>query len=79
MTWLWIVSAASLVATWLNINQRAECFAIWIATNVTWAAVDWSQGIHAQAALHAIYVLLALHGLHRWTRKAVEHAAPYPG
>jgi nicotinamide riboside transporter PnuC len=79
MTWLWLVSAASLLGVVLNIHHRAECFAIWIATNVIWAAVDWSQGIHAQAALHALYVLLAVHGLHKWTRKAVEHAAPHPG
>ena len=79
MTWLWIVSAASLLATWLNIHHRPACFAIWTVTNAIWAAVDWWAGIHAQAMLHMIYIALAVHGFQRWTRKAVEHAAPHPG
>jgi nicotinamide riboside transporter PnuC len=73
VTWLWIVSAASLIATWMNIHHRAECFAIWTATNSIWAAVDWCAGIHAQAALHMIYIVLAVHGYRAWTARGDAH------
>ena len=33
----WLVAAASLTATWLNIRRVRACFAIWLLTNVTWA------------------------------------------
>ena len=31
----WVTAAASLVAVWLNIKQRAVCFAIWAVTNAS--------------------------------------------
>jgi hypothetical protein len=51
----WLSSLASLAAVWLNIRRRAECFAIWTATNGVWAVADWTHGLHAQAALQAVY------------------------
>ena len=68
MSALWIVTIASLVATYLNIRKLPVCFAIWTVTNTIWAIADWCAGIHAQAALHVAYIALALHGLRCWTR-----------
>ena len=45
----WVTAIASVVAVWLNIKQRAVCFAIWAVTNATWTVVDYLHGIHAQA------------------------------
>jgi nicotinamide riboside transporter PnuC len=78
VTWLWIISAASLFATWLNINHRPACFLVWIVTNAIWAAVDWSQGIHAQAALHVTYIALAVHGFRSWTARGHSHGEAAP-
>jgi nicotinamide mononucleotide transporter len=64
----WLTSLASLAAVWLNIRRRAECFAIWTVTNAIWAAADWSHGLHAQAALQAVYLALSLWGLWTWSR-----------
>ena len=64
----WLTSAAALIAVWLNIRKCAWCFPIWIGTNATWAVVDWTHGLHAQAALMAVYVLLAIYGCWRWTK-----------
>jgi hypothetical protein len=32
----WLVAAASLFATWLNIRKVRACFAIWLSTHVAW-------------------------------------------
>ncbi|MBK9386436.1 MAG: nicotinamide mononucleotide transporter [Planctomycetes bacterium] len=69
MTLLWIVSAASLLATWLNIRGVRACFAIWAITNAVWASIDYVVGIYPQAALHAVYCALALYGFHHWGKR----------
>lgn len=78
MTLLWLVSAASLLATWINIQHRSACFAIWTVTNAIWAAVDWCAGIPAQAVLHVIYLGLAVHGFRAWTARAQVDGKPHP-
>jgi hypothetical protein len=65
---LWILSAASLLATWLNVQRRASCFVIWIGTNATWAAVDAAHGAWPRFALDLAYLALAVQGVVRWTR-----------
>lgn len=63
----WTTAAAALVGVWLNIHGRRACFAIWAATNATWAVVDYVHGIHAQAALQTVYFALSLYGLWKWS------------
>ena len=70
----WATAAASLVAVWLNIQQRAVCFAIWAVTNATWAIVDFMHGIYAQAALQAVYLVLSVYGLVKWRSREVNDA-----
>ena len=55
----WIIAAASLIGVWLNIRKDRRCFAVWLATNATWAVVDLRAGLPAQAALMAVYAGLA--------------------
>lgn len=62
----WALTAVSLLATWLNVQGRRECFALWLATNAAWALVDWQHGLPQQATLHVIYFGLAAYGLLRW-------------
>ena len=66
---LWLVSVASLVGVVLNIRRHAACFVIWLATNTTWAIVDFTHGLHAQGALMCAYAALSLWGIVSWTRK----------
>ena len=65
----WATAVASIVAVWLNIKQRAVCFAIWAVTNATWAVVDYLHGIHAQAALQLVYLGLSVYGLVKWRNR----------
>ena len=62
----WVVAAASLVATWLNIRRTRACFAIWGCTNVAWACYDFGHGLPAQGCLMSVYAGLAVWGWFAW-------------
>jgi len=68
----WLVTAASLVAVVLNIRRHVACFWIWTVTNASWAAIDYAHGLHAQAALQAVYFGLSVWGLHQWSKHGGE-------
>ncbi len=62
----WITSIASLVGVWLNIRLHVGCFWIWAVTNAVWVYADVKHGILPQAALQAVYLLLAVYGIRKW-------------
>lgn len=64
----WLLTAASIVGVVLNIRQHRGCFAIWLVTNASWATIDYSRGLHAQAALFAVYFILSGWGIYQWSR-----------
>ena len=68
MTWTWVLTALSIAGVLLNIRKNRICFAIWLLTNTTWAVVDWMTGLPAQAALFAVYAVLAVAGWVSWKR-----------
>jgi len=65
----WLVTALSLVGVILNIRHDRRCFYLWTGTNVAWAVVDFHRGLYAQAALFAVYFVLAIWGVIAWKRK----------
>lgn len=74
----WLISAAALAGVILNIRKHVACFYVWAVTNATWAWVDWSHGLHAQAALMTIYFALSLWGIWSWRRKGDPHGTKNP-
>lgn len=62
----WALTALSLLGVVLNIEKRKVCFAIWAFTNAAWAVVDYQAGLYSQAALFAVYFVLAVWGLWEW-------------
>ncbi len=66
----WITALTALIGVWLNIRKHVACFWIWAATNSTWAVVDYLHGIHAQAALQAVYFGLSIYGIVSWSRES---------
>ena len=69
---LWIVTAASLIATVANIYKKRWCFIIWFMSNIVWAVTDFYYGIYSQAALMLIYTVLAVWGWYKWEEKNAE-------
>ena len=65
----WVVAAASLFATWLNIRKVRLCYAIWFCTNAIWAAYDFAHGLPAQGTLMSVYALLAVWGWREWGKR----------
>ena len=65
----WLLASISLLGVVLNIKRQRACFYIWAFTNATWTIVDLSHGIYAQAALQAVYVVLAIWGIVAWKNK----------
>ena len=72
MDYTWLITIASIIGTVANIYKKKWCFWIWLVTNSMWLIIDFRAGLYAQAFLFAVYVLLAVWGLYRWSRKAVE-------
>jgi nicotinamide riboside transporter PnuC len=65
----WIASLAALLAVWLNIRRNVASFWIWSATNAIWTYADYTHGLHAQAALQAVYFALSIYGIRKWSTK----------
>jgi nicotinamide riboside transporter PnuC len=70
----WLVAAASLTATWLNIRRVRACFGIWLVTNTAWAIYDFAHGLPAQGCLMCVYAALAVYGWVAWGRASARRA-----
>jgi nicotinamide mononucleotide transporter len=66
---MWVVTAASLAGTILNIKKKRICFSIWLVTNSLWCAYDFHIGAYAQSSLFLIYVGLAIWGIIEWRKE----------
>lgn len=66
---IWLLTGLSLIGVILNIKKRKVCFIVWSVTNGSWAIIDYRAGLQAQAALFAVYFLLAIYGLYEWRIK----------
>ena len=64
----WLMAALSLAGVVLNIHGYRVCFVLWAITNATWAVADYRHGLPQQAALQAVYFLLSIYGIVRWSR-----------
>jgi len=67
---MWIITVLSIIGVVLNIRKRKECFYLWTFTNAAWAIYDLSMGAYAQAALFAVYFILAIWGIFEWKTKS---------
>jgi nicotinamide mononucleotide transporter len=70
----WLVSIAALAGVVLNIKKHVACFYVWAFTNAVWVFADLEHGLHAQAALMAVYFALSIYGIRKWSRgKGASH------
>jgi nicotinamide riboside transporter PnuC len=65
--WTWLIAALSIAGVVLNVLHDSRCFVIWIFTNALWVLVDWRAKLYPQAAIFAVYFVLAVWGLIEWT------------
>jgi len=73
---MWLVACLSLAGVVLNLYRRREGFLFWMVTNAAWVAYDIHKSARPQAALMAVYFILAVIGWIKWGR---EDKAPRNG
>jgi nicotinamide mononucleotide transporter len=61
-----LVAWGSVFATWLVARKVLENWLYWIALDLCAAALYWSQGLHATAALFVLYSAIAVQGYRSW-------------
>ncbi len=66
----WLTSIIALAGVWLNIKKHVACFWLWGCTNAVWVYADLKHGLAPQAALQAIYFVLSVYGIYRWSAGA---------
>ena len=65
---IWFLTALSIGGVVLNVRKDRRGFLLWIVTNLSWAAVDFSHELYAQGVLFVVYFFLALWGLVSWKK-----------
>jgi len=66
---MWLVTAASIIGTILNIQKKKICFLIWFCTNNLWMVYNLIIGSYPQAALFGVYVGLSVWGICKWRKE----------
>ncbi len=61
------IAVTSVAAQLLLALRRVENWVLWIAVDVTAIGLFLSRGLHATAALYALFLVLAVAGLRAWT------------
>jgi len=69
MSWLWIVTAISIIGTVLNVYKKRACYYFWLVSNSIWLIVDIHKGIYEQALIFGVYTILAILGIVVWKKK----------
>ena len=59
-TFLWTITALSLVGTGLNVKKRISCFYVWTVVNAAWIGVDVYQHLWARMVLDLVHLAFAV-------------------
>ena len=73
------VAWGSVLATWLVARKVLENWLYWIVLDSVAAALYWTQGFHATAALFVVYVVIAVRGYFAWREDLRGAAVPAMG
>jgi nicotinamide mononucleotide transporter len=80
-------TAFSLVAQWMTTRKWLENWLVWIAVDVVYLGVYFSQGLYLSTGLYAVFLVMAALGYRQWrasmtrprpegTEMATEGASP---
>ena len=74
--WNWALQALGLVTAYvgaeLNARRRISGFAVWLASNVTLAALHAATSLWLLFALDVLFFRVNLLGIRRWARECPE-------
>lgn len=64
-----LLTIISITGVILNTKKKRICFLIWMATNLSWAVIDFYHGLWEQSILYLVYFVLAIYGWFSWGKK----------
>lgn len=72
-----LLTTTSLVAQWMMTRKILENWILWIAVDVVYVPMFWSQQLYATALLYAAFLVLAVMGYTQWRRsmRTVPHSS----
>jgi nicotinamide mononucleotide transporter len=72
-----LLTTTSLVAQWMMTRKILENWILWIAVDVVYVPMFWSQRLYATALLYAAFLVLAVMGYTQWQRsmRTVPHSS----
>src|SRR5688572_15473113 len=70
-----LLATTSLVAQWMMTRKILENWLLWIALDVVYVPMFFSQRLYATALLYAVFLVLATMGYVEWRRSLVRRAA----
>lgn len=65
----WVMSGIALIGTLLNAERNKWGFVFWLVSNFYLTLKFWYIAEYAQSILFAIYTLLAIRGIYKWTEE----------
>ena len=63
-----LLTTTSLVAQWMMTRKILENWILWIAVDVVYVPMFWSQRLYATSLLYAAFLVLAVMGYTQWRR-----------
>ncbi len=64
------VLTSSVVATWLMVQKKVECWAVWILTDAVATYLYFSKGILFVSLEYFVFCIIAAYGLWKWNVEA---------
>ena len=71
-----LLTTTSLVAQWMMTRKILENWLLWIAVDVVYVPMFFSQKLYATALLYAAFLVLAAMGYVEWRRSIVRRPSP---
>lgn len=70
-----LLTTTSLIAQWMMTRKILENWILWIAVDVVYVPMFFSQRLYATAMLYSAFLVLAIMGLVEWRRSVVPRLA----
>lgn len=70
--WDSLHTVLALVAHWLLVRKKLECWLVWIVADVLYAIVVYYKGLYFFSGLYVFYTLMAINGYRTWRRSYLD-------
>ena len=63
-----ILTALSILGSYLNAKKLSICFVVWSFCNIGWGIIDIISGNYPRAVLDAVQLAISIYGLYKWRK-----------